>query len=377
MNIRGWLYRVLRERPILGGVSPLLLFSLWSGVALLFTLAWYLPAAAEGRPVAFRTAATWYFLDSYVRLALCPAIFFLHQKCPIEWSKVRGYLRQLLQAIAFSWVHFFLFLGLDRWLDPAFPVRFQTIGHATTQLFYFRTISGVVTYALVVAIVCARDYSAGLRSERERRASIEYQLAKAELNALRMQLHPHFLFNALHSISALIEERPREAIRMITRLGIFLRASLENSSEQLIPLDQEVRFLKLYFEIEEVRGGDRVCFQVDIDPTTTGVLVPNLILQPLVENALRHGVWQQAERVFVTVASRVRTDSVEIVVRNEARDIPAGERGLVREGVGLSNVRSRLQQLFPNRFQFQYGWVCAGLFEVSLQLPMDVKAEPS
>jgi hypothetical protein len=377
MDIRGWMRRTLKERPFWGGVSPLVLFLLWTGVALLFAFSWYLPAGAEGRPIAFRTAATWYFLDSCVWFALCPAIFFLHQRFPIEWSKIRGYLWQLLQATAFSWAHFFIFLGLDLWFDPAFAARFQTIGRATTQLFFFRTISGIVTYALIVAIVCARDYSAGLRIERERRASVEYQLAKAELNALRMQLHPHFLFNALHSISALIEERPREAIRMITRLGVFLRASLENSSEQLIPLDQEVRFLQLYFQIEEVRVGDRVRFQVDIDPMTTGVLVPNLILQPLVENALRHGVWQQADRVFVTVASRARADSVEIVVRNEARDIPAEEMGQIREGVGLSNVRSRLQQLFPTRFKFQYGWVCAGLFEVSLQLPMDVKAEPS
>lgn len=164
---------------------------------------------------------------------------------------------------------------------------------------------------------------------------------------------------------------------MITKLGVFLRASLENSAAQLIPLDQEVRFLELYFEIEEVRIGDRVRFQIEIDPATRHVLVPNLILQPLVENALLHGIWQQAQQVVVTVASFVERDSVEIIVRNEARGTSAGGVSPVREGIGLSNVRSRLQQLFPERFRFEYGWLRSGLFQVSLRLPLEAKEEQS
>ena len=353
------------------GVSPLFLFLLWTGIGVLFTLSWYLPSGAEGAPIPLKTAATWYFLDSYLWLALCPLIFFLCTCFPIEVASVHRYVWHLLLAVLVSWLHFSIFISLDRLIDPGFSARFQTVRKAMTQLFLFRTITGTVTYVLILAVLCARDYSVGLRTERERRTSLEYQLAKAELTALRMQLHPHFLFNTLHSVSALIEEQPHEAIRMITRLGTFLRVTLESSATQLVSLDEEVRFLELYFQIEQVRVGDRVRFLVEIDPATASVPVPNLILQPLVENALRHGAWQEALRVRVTVASRILGDSLEIVVRNEFENPPSPRPSAIQEGIGLSNVRSRLQQLFPARFRFEYGWISAEAFQVSLVLPVN------
>ena len=109
--------------------------------------------------------------------------------------------------------------------------------------------------------------------------------------ALRMQLHPHFLFNTLHSVSALIESRPSEAIRMIARLGEFLRLSIDGRV-RMICLEEEIRFVELYFGIERVRFEDRVHLRVNLGPGTESALVPNLILQPLVENALRHGAWE-------------------------------------------------------------------------------------
>jgi two-component system, LytTR family, sensor kinase len=360
---------VSKRRLGWSGVSPLFLFLLWTGIGFLFALSWYLPAGSEGARIPFKTAATWHLLSSYLWLALCPLIFYLHRRFPIEVASVYGYRGHLLLALLVSWLHFSIFIGLDRLLDPTFSARFQTVRKAMMQLFLFRTLSGTVTYALILAVLCARDYYVGLRTERERRMSLEYQLAKAELTALRMQLQPHFLFNTLHSVSALIEEQPREAIRMITRLGSFLRVTLESSATQLVSLDEEVRFLELYFQIEQVRVGDRVRFLVEIDPATASVLVPNLILQPLVENALRHGAWQQALQARVTVASRILDDSLEIVVRNEFENPSSSQPSPINEGIGLSNVRSRLQQLFPARFRFEYGWISAGMFQVSLVLP--------
>lgn len=337
----------------------------------MFTLSWYLPAGAEGRPIQFRTAVTWCLLDSYLWLALCPLIFFLHRRSPIENGRARNYLRHLLLAIAIAWGHFSVFICLDKLVDPAFAARFQTIHNAMTQLILYRTISGTVTYSLVLAVLSARDFYAGLRSERERRTTLEYQLAKAELTVLKMQLQPHFLFNTLHSVSALIEEDPHEAIRMIAKLGTFLRVTLESSAKQMVTLDEEVRFLELFFAIEQVRFGDRVRFLVEIDPATTSVLVPHLILQPLAENALRHGPRQEIQHMCVSVVSRLLGDSLEIIVRNEVENPPPHAPQPTQEGVGFSNIRSRLQQLYPTRFQFQYGWSSAGLFQVSLVLPRD------
>jgi len=354
----------------LKGASPLLLFLLWSALGFLFALAWYLPAGAEGHPIPFKTAVTWNLLDSYAWLALSPLIFSLQRRFRLEVDDVRSYLPHLPLALGVALLHFSVFIYLDRLLDPLFVTRFTTIQRAFTTLIFYRTITGVITYALIVIVLCAREYYSRLQSEREHRATLEFQLARAELAALRMQLHPHFLFNVLHSVSALIEEHPHEAIRMIARLGTFLRVTLENSATHLVSLHEEVRFLELYFAIEQVRVGERVRFQVQIDPATSSVPVPNLILQPLVENALRHGPWQELGRMCITVASRVLGDFVEIVVRNEVEGPPPHQPKPIREGVGLTNVRSRLQQLYRARFQFEYGWISSGMFQVSLVLPM-------
>lgn len=348
-----------------------LLFLLWTAIGILFALAWYLPAKAEGHPVAFQTATTWNLLDSYVWLALFPLIVFLQRRFRLEVDDLRSYLVHLPLAVGVALLHFSAFIYLDWLLDSLFVTRFTTIQRAFAQLLFYRTITGVITYGLTVAVLCVHDYYSQLRSERECRATLEYQLARAELAALRMQLHPHFLFNVLHSVSALIEERPSEAIRMIARLGTFLRATLESSAAHMVPLTEELRFLELYFEIEQVRVGDRVRFLVQIDPATSSVPVPNLILQPLVENALRHGAWQEIRRMCITVAARVLGDSVEIVIRNEVENPLPVDAKPIREGIGLANVRARLQQLYPAGFQFAYGWISSGLFQVSLVLPLE------
>jgi two-component system, LytTR family, sensor kinase len=355
------------------GITALVLFVFWTAIGILFALSWYLPSGAEGKPIPFRTAAIWNLLDSYVWLALCPLIVFLHRRFPIQIGSRLRYLWHGALAVGVALTHFAAFICLDRLLDPAFPTRFETVQRATAQLIYYRTTTGVVTYALILSVLSARDFYAGFRSERERRATLEYQLARAHLVALKMQLQPHFLFNALHSVSALIEESPQEAIRMVTKLGAFLRLTLESTEKQMVSLEEEIRFLELYFAIEKVRVGDRVRFLVEIDPRTRSALVPNMILQPLVENALRHGPWREVSDTSVSVVSRALGNSLEIIVRNETAEAPAENRNPVQEGVGLANVRWRLQQLYPTRFRFQYGWISAGLFEVALLMPLEGK----
>jgi two-component system LytT family sensor kinase len=353
------------------GVSLVRIFALWTGIGLLFAMSWYMPSAMEGRAIPFRTAATWYLLDCYVWFALTPLVVLLQRRLHIDVSRNRGYVWHVLLALCFSWIHFVVFIALDRVVDPNFSARFHSMRSAITQLFLFRTISGSVTYTVIVAIASARHYYQGLRSEREHTSTVECQLATAKLTALRMQLHPHFLFNALHSVGALIEEQPREATRMVARIGDFLRLTLEGPVTQFVTLQEEARFLELYFKIEEVRVGDRVRFLLEIDPLTTSTMVPNLILQPLVENALRHGAFQSAEHTRVIVRSRWVDHAVEIMVSNESQHGPVGGPAPVREGVGLSNVRSRLEQMYPGRFRFEYGWISASLFRVLLILPTD------
>jgi two-component system LytT family sensor kinase len=361
-----------RRRAIFGEVSPLSLFVLWTGVGLAFGFAWYLPSSAEGNPVALKTAITWYLLDSYVWFLLCPLLFSIERRFPVSLGRSTILMGHFFLALAVAWLHFGIFICLDYLFDPAFSSRFQTVSRAIGHLAFFRTISGGVTYALIMAVLYARSFHNGLKAERERNAAIEYELAKSQLNALRMQLQPHFLFNSLHSVSALVDERPRDAIRMIAKLGMFLRATLEPTKDHMVRLDEEICFLQLYLDIEKIRLGERVAFVLDIEPLTTSTRVPSLILQPLVENALRHGPWSEIQSNSVTILSRVVDEkAVEILVRNEYESGPRKAPDAIQEGVGLSNVRSRLQQVYPGFFRFEYGWVSPDVFEVSLTMPRD------
>src|SRR5262249_5377631 len=134
------------------------------------------------------------------------------------------------------------------------------------------------------------EYYARYQEGRVRASRLETRLAQAQLNALKMQLHPHFLFNTLHSISSLVNEDPEAAEAMIARFSELLRLSLENTGAEEVPLSQEVEFIERYLEIEQIRFEDRLHIHFDIDPQTLDARVPNLILQPLVENAIRHGI---------------------------------------------------------------------------------------
>lgn len=344
------------------------LFVIATVLALAYSVAWYAELTSQGVQPSFASGLLWHFLEFYLWLALCPLIFAVNRRFPLAPPKVRIFILHMLVAIVFPSLMRLLGLFIDRLLDPPFAANIPFTFRYLFVYCAYRTPSQMVMYSFILALFCAHDYYEGLRKEGERRALLETQLAKAELMALRMQLHPHFLFNTLHSVSALIEGRPREAIRMIARLGEFLRLSIDGRDSRVICLEEEIRFVELYFGIERVRFEDRVRLRVNIGPGTESALVPNLILQPLVENALRHGAWEHGGAARVEVASRAVDHSVEIIVRNEQESTPALAKP-IQEGVGLANVRSRLQLLYPERFRFEYGWNSPGVFQVLIALP--------
>jgi sensor histidine kinase YesM len=176
-------------------------------------------------------------------------------------------------------------------------------------------------------------------------ARLHAQLADARLGALRAQLNPHFLFNTLHAISSLVERDPRGVRRMIARLSELLRYSLEESNEQEIPLRQELAFLDRYLEIMRIRFQGTLEVTVDVDPEVQDALVPNLVLQPLVENAVKHGVSKLEGAGRITISARRSGDRTIMTVHDNGpgfgeADAPGDE------GVGLRNTRERLAQLY-------------------------------
>jgi LytS/YehU family sensor histidine kinase len=179
------------------------------------------------------------------------------------------------------------------------------------------------------------------------------QLAQAQLQSLKMQLHPHFLFNALHSISELIHSDPLAAERMVVGLSDLLRRSLANSSTLEVPLRSELELTELYLEIEKMRFDERLSVEIRVTDETRDALVPNLILQPLVENAIKHGISRRPGQGRLVIESDRSGDILVITIRDNGAGLDT-EKGPIVEGVGLTTTRARLAKLYGTRQSFHF-----------------------
>ncbi|MBP1657493.1 MAG: putative signal transduction histidine kinase [Bacteroidetes bacterium] len=184
-----------------------------------------------------------------------------------------------------------------------------------------------------------------------------------------MQLQPHFLFNTLNSIMVLIRQQPDLASRMVARLSEFLRLTLDSAGMQEVPLRRELEFLDRYLHIERIRFGDRLQFEQHVDPYLLDALVPNLILQPLVENAIRHGVSKRRGPALITVSAERSNGSLTIHVRDNGAGLSSRAGSVINEGIGLQNTRQRLHHLYGNAFAFSLESLPEGGVDVVLTLP--------
>ncbi|MEO1652716.1 MAG: histidine kinase, partial [Bacteroidota bacterium] len=182
-------------------------------------------------------------------------------------------------------------------------------------------------------------------------AEMQQKLAQAELLVLKKQLHPHFLFNTLHAISALMHKDIAAADKMIARLSHLLRATLENTGVQEVSLKQEMEILELYLQIEQIRFQDRLEVSIQVDPAIYDKKVPNLILQPIVENAIRYGVAQFSKAGKISVTANQVNGHIELKVSDNGQGMPSTQAADIKEGIGLSNTRLRLQQLYGEKGQ--------------------------
>jgi LytS/YehU family sensor histidine kinase len=207
---------------------------------------------------------------------------------------------------------------------------------------------------------------ARFRALREER--LQTKLARAELQVLRMQLQPHFLFNTLNTIYNLAPQNSRKAQVMISHLADLLRLSLDHVATNTVPLQRELEFLDSYIEIEKTRFEERLNVQMEIDPDTLDALVPNMILQPLVENAIRHGIAKKAAGGTVTIASHRKGDRLELSIRDDGRLSPMQSGG---SGIGLANIRARLTQLYGDNYSFDLVPGSDGT-TVAMELPLQL-----
>lgn len=236
----------------------------------------------------------------------------------------------------------------------------------------------VLVYWSVVG-VCQGIRNFRISQERERRAAeLEARLTSAELQALRMQINPHFLFNTLNSIAALVYVNPRAADEMLGDLSELLRRSLDSMEEQEITLAQELEFIGAYLRIEQKRFGERLRLEQSVPDELMKVLVPALILQPLVENAIRHGIEPQRDRGLISIEAKQEDKHLHLIVRDNGRGLsladPAGAgRGSERRGIGLANTQARLQGLYGHDQSFSFGRAEPQGCQVDIHLPFHLE----
>lgn len=228
-------------------------------------------------------------------------------------------------------------------------------------------------YGVVVAAGSALESSRRAREEEVRSARLQGMLATAQLQALKMQLHPHFLFNTLHAVGVMVRKGDQEgALRMLSGVSDLLRIALESGGKQRVPLLQELEFLERYLDVERTRFRDRLTVKIDVEPATRDALLPNLILQPVVENAIRHGIETRAEPGNVSLVARREAGTLRVTVRDDGPGLD-GASGVKGTGIGLSNVRARLEQLYPGKHVFTVENAPGGGVLVTLEIPFELE----
>jgi signal transduction histidine kinase len=227
--------------------------------------------------------------------------------------------------------------------------------------------TNMLYYWLLVGVGHGLEYHRGLRQREAQNERLSRQLAQAQLHLLKSQLHPHFLFNTLHAISALMHRDVKAADRMLARLSQLLRVALDYTGTQEVSLEEELDFLEPYMEIEQVRLGDRLTVDMDVQPQMLEARVPHMILQPLVENAIRHGIAPRVGPGRIVIRAQGRRDMLDLEVWDDGPGLANGKSA--NGGLGLANTRARLEQLYGESFTFDPSNAPDGGFRVAISIP--------
>lgn len=276
-----------------------------------------------------------------------------------------------VNVLAIAWLDH-IFGAVGQVTSYAFAVRMVLVNHLDIQVVLYWAVLGAAYMVEFVRRYRERDRIA---------AELEQKLARTQLEALRMQLNPHFLFNALNSVAELMEMDVREAQRTLTRVADLLRLSLRSAAQSLIPVWQEIELVELYLQIARVRYGAGLDADITVDPSVVDLMVPSFLLQPLVENALKHGLAPGHADQTIEVRLTRSGQTLEIVVEDNGKGLDgllttsgrflAAVPSVDGLGIGLTNTRSRLAMLYGNRYAFRMSNLPTGGCRVEIRLPID------
>jgi signal transduction histidine kinase len=338
----------IRFRVIVAIATVLTIFST--------TMSWQLASATEAKRPPYGELTLLNAFYWYAWACMAPAIIWLARRVRFErhdWYRALAV--HVLAALAFAETHIALQELVRRGLAVyngrpvvasfGWRLRVAMIQYSDWEM---------MTYWAVLFLTLAVMYYREAQDRTVAAAKLETKLVETQLQTLQSQLHPHFLFNTLHAISALMHSNVDHADRMLSRLGALLRMTLDNVGQQEVPLKEELDFLEGYLEIEQTRFRDRLTVKIDAQPDTLDAMVPWMLLQPLVENSIKHGISPQPGPGHIEVLAHGENSRLVIEVKDDGVGLTQDALTALQSGIGLSTTRARLHHLFGRDYQFEF-----------------------
>ena len=329
----------------------------WLALGVLDAARGSIAISAFGRPLGFLEALERTLPDAIAWILLSPVAILFAKRFPLRRPHlVRDSLVHLGVAILVSAAHLAFDVGQNLGFDALHgrAVDFRaTLGY----ILPYNAHQNILVYAAIVGLARFLDERRRLEAERSRSTRLQQDLAEARLRSLQSRLRPHFLFNALHTGAGLVERDPRAARALLQRLGDLLRQSLNLDTRLEITLAEEVAFLRKYLEVESQRFGERLQYSIRVDPAVEAALVPTFVLQPIVENAVRHGVEKAVSGGHIELEARRDQDVLQLTVRDDGPGLDpapgpnpaAGPKSSDGPGIGIATTRARLEEMYPGQ----------------------------
>lgn len=332
--------------------ATLWILSVWLGIGLFDATQNVVTMRAEGMHHAWAQLFITLLL-AYLPWALAtPFVMRLGRRYPpVQFKPYSTWLFHIWLCLGIGLVSAGWTAALERLLNPwAKTGAPDPFAHFWLYKFYNSLLANVFLYAAILAVTYGLDSRERLARQRTETARLNEQLSKAQLNALRRQIEPHFLFNTLNAIAGLVRERRNDAaVGMIAALSDFLRGVVKDSNRQEVALAEEMDFAQKYLEIQKMRLAERLRVNIDVPQSLLSALVPSLILQPMVENAIQHGIAKRVNGGEICISAARCNGMLQLKVANDGPTL-AGDEQVTDSGIGLSNIRTRLQSLYGNRF---------------------------
>lgn len=354
----------------------LLIFVAWTFIAIIFTAKNSMSAATFGKQFSFMQSFKIQFVSCLGWFFLTLAIIWFAERFLPEGKDI--YLK-IITLILFG--------VLIVWLQTTYQAIFlpmtgfgkmrgaSTFWEIYRNMFIYNWLLSSTLYLLTLGIILVATFYRKYKKRELLSSKLEASLSRARLQVFQMQLHPHFLFNTHNAITELIHNDPHTAEKMLTNLSDLLRMSLDRIEVEKISLQKELEFVKKYIEIEQVRFQERVRFKLDIAPETLEAVVPNMVLQPLIENAVKHGIAPLKQGGTIQINSYKKGKFLFIKVSDDGVGLSASEKNFVVKGIGLANTKARLLHLYKDEQNFEINPENEKGFAVLLKIPFTVEEE--